>query len=158
MINIDMLHCTDILNLSSILDKGLVPGYRRNSGQDWVSKYHGTGVYGISLYDTPNIDDEALDRMYMCGEPFEVANVISAPIVIICNIWVLCKDLVPDEESPYPTGMDAYQDKDSIVILKAIPSTCIRKIYLPNHNLVTKYIKDNNIDMSKLKYLNMQGV
>jgi len=53
--NLSLWHGTSSDNYWSIMEKGLIPGFTKPAGQEWLGEYHGRGIYAIKSppFDPP---------------------------------------------------------------------------------------------------------
>ena len=119
----NFFHATSIDNISSILSKGLVPGFQKPAGQDWLGDHHGHGIYLHSSFPEHELENGYYDDEGPSSVVFEVQLPFDK------------SKFLPDEEIGYdisPEGAaKAFHEGLAVAYMGTIKPSSIVAIYIP---------------------------
>jgi hypothetical protein len=160
-------HATPIANLESIREKGLIPGFQRPPGQDWLGEYSGKGIYMHSSFPHHELDNADLDFIDELDghHKEEMAEAMPAVIHLKMNMsprsYESRTKLIPEEENPLHdqvhnsfSGLAAYLDGGPVVWKGRIPPENIEAISVPDHPEIRKKIQKMNLGNIPVHYVN----
>lgn len=123
-------HTSSFDNLASILKKGLIPGFEKPSGQDWLGNHHGKGIYlhtSLPHHELVNGCDDSGEVLLVV---FEIEKIFDP------------KSFLPDEDTGL--SMDekgaekAFNSSGAVAFIGKIQPQEIKSIYVPMKNEISE--------------------
>lgn len=145
-----LYHATPLENLESILDKGLIPGFKKPSGQDWLGDYSGKGIYFHSDFPKHELDSVEMFDLDNKSEMMAVPVIIEVKKTINPSDPQERKKLIPEEENPLHdqvnnsfSGLASAIEGGAVVWLGKIDSNDIVKVTFPDDERIKNYVIKN---------------
>ena len=139
-------HATNLDNISSILKKGLIPGFSKPSGQTWLGTYSGRAIYyhlSFPFHEVYNGAD--WDSGLAFAGVLEVK--LDAPAELI----------VPDEEAGSKEDTPKIiRSKLALAIAMKVPTSKIKAVHLPDLPEAREF--GSKIKRVKVKYYNQKSL
>lgn len=132
-------HATPCDNAGSIVEKGLIPGFRPPGGQTWSGKYSGTAIYYHLSFPTHEIDNAVTPEGELLNVVFEVK--------FECSAGQISAD--EDVGNEIDT-LEAIRDKLSVAVSKQCESEEIIAMHVPNTDEAKNWVEENSYEFGDL--------
>lgn len=127
-------HTTTLDRIGSILDKGLIPGHMKPSGQTFEATYHGKGNYLHGMMPQHEMDN-GFDPD--TGEAF-LGSIEYKPFKIPAS------HVVPDEEAGDPEDTaQVIRDQGPVVVAKKLDPSMVKAVHLPDTPAARTWAAEN---------------